>query len=301
MATTGYENFDLKPPRTGPDPVMITLSVALGLVLVGLAFLGFANQRAKSDALQMQQQIASLTQQLEAKESDMAALIADQEAEKKRIEKEWTERFETAQAANQAQLEKTYSTISAIVNESGGTMQQMKLLEQKVKDGKQLQQQEIAQMKALANGLAYLHKQYEKPISEFRELDEYLTAQMQMDRVPPAERGALLKRIFSKEYRDDHREQVAAYYKDQGRLDALEDTQVRVSAAYQNAQSAMGQIRLNTDKYLQDLNRIVDTKEANVDAVDSFFEVSQKILQVHQNMMNLEVPVQVEEPNPPRP
>jgi len=301
MANTGYENFDLKPPRSGPDPILIALSVALVLVLGGLAFMGFSANKAKSETAQLKERVASLSQQLDAKDADMQAMIADHQAEIERVNSEWATKMDQTVQASQERLQETYATISSIVNDSGYTMQYMKELEGKVKSGKQLQEEEIAKLRAMAGGLSYLHTQYEKPIHEFRELDEYISKQMQMDRVPEAERGPLLKRIFSKNAREEYRDQVAAYYQDQGRLDAFEDTHTRLSAAYQRAQSEMAQVRLDSNKYLKDLETLLADKEANIESVESFFDVSEKILQIHQRVMNIDLPEPMEPPTQVRP
>ena len=237
----------------------------------------------------MKEEIASLSQQLVEKQEDMKSLISEHNAELDRLNADWETRLANQQSEQEAKLQKSYETIAKIVNNSGETMSHMKDLEEKMKSGKELHQEEIEQLKAVGQGLAYLHKQYEKPLYEFQELDSYLSKQLQVQVSRPSEKTQLFKQLFNKQYRNNKQSQWEAYYRDRGRISGVKSARDKVATAYASAQSQMGAIKLDTDKYLANLDAIVANKEANTALLESFFEVSNEVLKVHQSVMDVKV------------
>ncbi|MEM8952597.1 MAG: hypothetical protein AAGD22_00455, partial [Verrucomicrobiota bacterium] len=62
------------------------------------------------------------------------------------------------------------------------------------------------------------------------------------------------------------------------------------------AQQQMSEVRLNTDKYLANLQSLISKKKANVQELDEFFKSSRKVLNIHQEIMRLQ-----ENQPPPKP
>ncbi|MEM7014296.1 MAG: hypothetical protein AAF585_22775, partial [Verrucomicrobiota bacterium] len=215
---SAYDNFDLKPPRRGADPILIGFGVALVLLLGSAGYLAWINTKAKGETRDLKEQVASLTMKLRDNEDDMKALISEHNAEIARVNDDWQTRLNNLQTEHEDKLQSNYETIAKIINNSGETMNHMKSLEEKMKSGKELHDEEIAQLKAVGQGLAYLHKQYEKPLYEFQELDGYLSKQMQVQVSRPSEKTKLFKQLFSKNYRNAKDAQWEAYYRDRGRI-----------------------------------------------------------------------------------
>ncbi|MFT5467311.1 MAG: hypothetical protein ACI8UO_002415 [Verrucomicrobiales bacterium] len=286
---SAYENFDIKPPKRGFDPMMISFIVALVILLASAGYMAFANTKAKRESAKLRNQVASLTQDLEAKQQDMQSMISDHSAELDRLKKEWDQRVVSLTEEHDASMQRSYEMITKIVNESGQTMGQLQTLEDKIKSGKQLVKEEIDQLRAFGQGLAYLHKQYEKPLYEFAELEAFLTKEMQVQVSRPAEKTKLFKQMFSKNYRESNKSQWEAYYRDRGRVAAVSTARNRVSAAYTRAQGQMASIQVDAQTYLAGLDAIIEGKQENVALLESFFEVSNEILRVHQAVMGVEV------------
>jgi len=286
------DSFDMKPPRSGPDPILVAISLVMVVVLGIAGYMAVSTTKANREKEDLNRQVASLTEELQKKEDELVAargevesLVKDYEGKIAQSNKEWTERLATTQADQEKRLRNYHETVSQIVNESGTTMNLMKDLETKMKAGQALQAKEVEQLKSMASGLAYLHQQYERPIHEFRELDSFLANQLQAQTVPPDQRGKFFKNLFSKDYR----EQMSQYYQDVGRRDAIETTREQVSMAYQRAQQEMSTIRVNTQQYLASLDSIIGQKKQTSAALDSFFTTSQEILKIHQRVMNVDL------------
>lgn len=284
---SAYDNFDIKPPRRGADPILIGFAVALVILLGSAGYMAWANTKAKGEARDLKEQVASLTLQLQDKEDDIKSLIVEHNAQLDRVNGDWQTRLDNLQNEHDAKLQSNYETIAKIINNSGETMNHMKTLEDKMKSGKELHDEEIAQLKAVGQGLAYLHKQYEKPLYEFQELDGYLSKQMQVQVSRPSEKTKLFKSLFSKNYRNQRDSQWEAYYRDRGRISGVKAARDKVATAYGKAQSQMSAIKLDTDQYLANLDAIVANKEANTELLESFFDVSSKVLEVHRSVMDV--------------
>ena len=191
-----YENFDLKPPKRRWDPLMISFIIALLILLGSAGYMAVANTKAKKEVSQLNNRVASLEQEVANKEADMKSLIADHAAELDRLNSEFEQRVTSLNQEHEASLERSYDMITRIVNESGETLGHLNALEEKIKSGKQLVQEEIDQLRAFGQGLAYLHKQYEKPLYEFVELEAYLTKELQVQVSRPSEKTKLFKQLF---------------------------------------------------------------------------------------------------------
>ncbi len=269
----------------GGQIAAIVLGIALLLAVGAAGYLGWKDSQARQRIGELEGEIAGLKQKMEqqaqARQEEFATMVSTHQAEIERINREWTAQMDRQKQNHEQQLQLSLDAIGEIVNESGETLKVMDTLESKIREGKELQEAEIHRLKAVANGLAYLHQQYEKPIHEFRELESYLSRQLEAQTLEPAQRGKFFRRMFSNEWRD----QMQEYYRDQGRISAIESTRKQVAAAYGRAQGEMARLKVGYDQYLANLNQLIDEKGADTKALDSFFDVSKEILSIHQRVM----------------
>jgi hypothetical protein len=172
-----------------------------------------------------------------------------------------------------------------MVHDSRKTIEYIGSVEDKLKAGQALDQDEAKRIRAVVNGLSFLKQQYSKPIQEFRELEGFLSQQLAAPTmVPPRERYGLLKRLFSDDYKRDRE----AFFKEQGQREAFDRARTKVTQAYANAQAQMKSLSMDTDEFLDKLDAIADGNEASVEDVDEFFAKSREILKVHDRIMNIE-------------
>ena len=229
----------------GRGPILTAVFLGLGLLAsIGVAgYLGWDNSKVKKQVSELEAEVAGLNEKLEKQAQDhqreFATMVATHQAEIDRVNKEWTAQMDRAKEMQDQQLQMSLDTISQIVNESGQTLKVMESLESKIKNGKELQDAEVKQLKAVASGLAYLQQQYEKPIHEFKELESYLSQQLEAQAVEPSERRGLFRRMFGDN--EEWREQMQAYYRDQGRIEAVDAARTQVANAYGRAQKRNGQ------------------------------------------------------------
>ena len=173
------DNFESKqddpllPYRTSQaKPAIITLSILLAAALGGAGYLFHLKSVAEGESQRHMTQIDVLSEQLSQSkqnaESDMANMIATHQIEIERLNTEWKAQVEHQKLAGEEQVKRSFAAVNQIVNQSGETLKTIALLEQKVKEGKALQESEIEDLKAFANGLSYLHQQYEKPNSRIQ-------------------------------------------------------------------------------------------------------------------------------------
>ncbi len=288
-------------PNKGPLITAITLGVALLGAIGAAGYLGWVGNKAKVEISELEGEVAALQQKLEEQSQDhqqeFATMVATHQADFDRVNKEWTAQMNRQKQQQDQQLQLSLNTISQIVNESGQTLKVMETLESKIRSGKELQEAEVEQLKAVANGLGYLQQQYEKPIHEFRELEAFLSQQLEAQAVEPEMRGKFFRKMFSNEWE----EQMQEYYRDQGRIAAIDLARTKVASAYDRAQGEMAKVKKGYDEYIQNLNQIIEEKGANTEALESFFDVSSEILKIHQRVMSIKPDVGTPPANLDRP
>ena len=173
-----------------------------------------------------------------------------------------------------------------IVYDSRKTLEYVGTIEDKLKTGKALDEKESQQIQSVVAGISFLHQQYEKPIHEFRELERFLAEQLAVPAsIPPKERYGLMKRMFKNE---EFKAEEASFYREEGQRAAFDKARTKVSEAYSRAQSQMKALKLDSNKFLNDLDNIVASNNASVDEVNDFFAKSKEILKIHDKIMNLE-------------
>jgi len=270
--------------RTG----VIVLSVLLLMALGACGVIGYYWSLDKGKLLSQENQLRSLQSDLialEASNADLGGQLEDQRSENERVRNEWDTQVSQLKKEHREQMESTYAQMDNIIHDSRKTLEYIAGVERKLKAGQAISKEEARQLAAIGTGLTFLHKQYEKPIEEFRELEKFLADQLNVAAVvPPTQRGKFFKRMFSKDYREHEQE----YFRDQGKRDAFERSRVKVTQAYARAQSQMKQLSVQSTEYLDQLQAIVDSNNANAADIENFFDQSREILQIHDRIMNLE-------------
>ncbi|NNE90091.1 MAG: hypothetical protein HKN23_00440 [Verrucomicrobiales bacterium] len=245
-----------------------------------------ADQKA---VLEAETQLKSLNEQisqLETARSDLSTQLAEKQAELERIRTESATRIAELEKEHRETVQKTYAQMDEIVYDSRKTLEYIGTIEDKLKTGKALDEEEAGKLRTVVTGLTFLHEQYEKPIHEFRELERFLTDQLNVPRsVPPAERYGLLKRIFKNR---EFKAEQASFFQEEGQRQAFVRARTKVSEAYSRAQSQMKSLKLDSSKFLNQLDTIVESNEGQVAEVDDFFEKSKEILKIHDRIMKLE-------------
>jgi hypothetical protein len=290
---TTFSDPDPEPRRF--DPVMAGLTSALFLLLGSTVYLAIGLRDRGNQLSEARGELAVLQTQIEEAKKQADRDKSAHAAEIQRLNADWQSQVNAVQEATDQRLNQGMAAVAKVVddvvNNSEATVGYLQQLEAKVRSGQQLQRAEIDKLRAVAGGLAYLNKQYEKPIEEFKELDAYVSKQLQLPpTTSPEEKGKLLRRLFNPAYREQQKAQLAEFYEDQGRREALTSMQTKVVESYGEAQRQMASIRVDQEKYLKSLDALVNGKAADIQAMDSFFQVSAKILDIHQKMMTVEAP-----------
>ncbi len=277
------------PPAKGGGKVAIIILTLLLVAALGAAgTLGYFWSQEQKKALAAETRNKELTEaidDLKREQSSLESQLADKNAE---LQQERADRIKERQqllAEKNEEIQQAYARFNEMVYDSRKTMEYIGSVQDKLRAGKRLDEEEAKQLRAVVNGLGFLKQQYSKPIQEFRELESYLSEQLAAPQmVPPKERYGLLKRIFSQDYKQDRE----AFFKEQGQREAFERARTKVVQAYANAQAQMKQLSLDTDEFLDKLDAIADANEASATDVQQFFDKSKEILKIHDRIMSIE-------------
>ncbi len=290
-------DFGARRQGQSQTPLVIVI-IALVLALAGCGVLGYYWSQAQAELEKLDSELGvqkAQVQELELQKKDLGTALDEQRNEMDRLKKEWTDQVAELKKEHQSRMERTYARMNGIVHDSRKTLEYIGALEDKLKAGETLNEKEAQDLDAIVSGLVVLHRQYQKPIHEFRELEAFLSDQLQLQgEVRPSSKLAFFKRIFNKDYR----EAEEAFIRDQGRREAFERARVKVVEAYNRAQAEMEKISIDAGKYLDQLDAIVGSNKAASAEVNEFFEKSKEILKIHDKIMSIE-PEQEAEPVKP--
>lgn len=274
--------------------VAIVLLVILLFAAVGSAlFIGKLWSEEQSKTLTLENQVKETmlkTSTLENKNAELSSLLADKQTELERMREEWETQVSTLREQHKDQLQRTYGQMNEILYDSKKTLSYIGDIETRLRDGQNLDRDEALQLQNVVNGLAFLHEQYKKPLNEFRELDRYFNQQLAAlpsSRVDPIESTPLGKRIFQNK---KFKEERARYFQNEGRRSALTEARNRVKSAYASAQRQMEGLSLDLNKYLAQLDAVVESNENSSESVEEFFETSKEILKIHDRIMSIDPP-----------
>lgn len=287
------EEYGYSRPGRGKTVVIVLLTILLLAAGGAAGFLGKLWSDEQSKVLTLDEQIKDISRrvsQTENKNAELSSLLADKQAETERIVEEWSTQVEALKKQHAEQLQRTYGQMNEIVYDSRKTLAYIGDIETRMRSGQQIDQDEAAKLSGVINGLAFLHQQYAKPLNEFRELDRYFSRQLSSlpaNAVDPLEAAPLGKRLFKNK---ELKEERAEYFQKQGRRSAIVEAKTAVANAYASAQRQMADISLDLNKYLVQLQKIVDSNNASAAEVEEFFEKSKEILKIHDKIMNIEPP-----------
>ncbi|MBL9133333.1 MAG: hypothetical protein JNG86_19130 [Verrucomicrobiaceae bacterium] len=163
------------------------------------------------------------------------------------------------------------------------TLGYINTLEDKVKAGQALTKAEVERLTIITTGLGYLKKQYQKPMQEFKELQDYFEAQAAKRVEKP--KGNFFKRLFSKDFREAEKE----YERSEGARVAFEQAQGVFTEVYSKAQKSMAGVSLDADAQIKKLQDYLDEKrQQNSEDLSSFFNQARKALRTHQDVLDFE-------------
>lgn len=279
--------FETRRKRQNNVPIILT-SLALVLALAGCGVLAYFWSQSKDVLVQRGRELEAqkvISEEHRQEKMDLGIILDEQRNEIDRIKKEWSDQVVAMKRDHQQRMERTYAKMNSIVYDSRKTMEYISTLEDKLKTGEALNEKEAKNLDAIVSGLVVLHQQYSKPIHEFRELEAFLSEQLQLQgAVPPNRKLSFFKRIFNKDYR----EAEESFIRDQGRREAFETARGKVVEAYSRAQAEMDKVSLNAGQYLDQLDQIVGSNKAASAEMAEFFEKSKEILKIHDRIMSIE-------------
>lgn len=303
----------------------IALALLLLFATIGAAIMGKMWSDERSKSLRSEQSFRKASEKLsemEVRNAELASQIADKQAEIERLKND----FVQLEADHKEQLQRTFAQMNEIVYDSKKTLNYINGIETRLRKGQRIDKEEAAKLANVVNGLSFLHEQYKKPISEFRELDQYFqkqldaiprgsaiassrptssTASVAVSRPDPSQTTSVLKKIFqNKKYKQDRdaylQEKGRAagisqgiaqgryYGRQEGKREALTQARQVVQQAYARAQKQMGELQIDKDQYLAQLNELVASNQQSAEDVEDFFEKSKEILKIHDTIMNVE-------------
>jgi len=271
--------------------ILLVLSIASAAIFAGLFIWAFQTGKAAQDAAdfaaletsKVRNEVAEANARTESLRDEMEAQQREAESRIVELNTEWTERLEKTRADNDARIGRLFGQFNEIIHDSAATAEYLRKLEGRLRQGKELGEQEIEELQLIAGSLGYLHAQYQKPLAEFRELEQFLINQLQIPPMPPGQRMAFFRRIFSRDYR----EQELEYQRDLGKMEAFEASRVKVVETYARAQKQMAAIRLDTDRTIARLRALAEKKETDTKDLAEFLRQSHRVLDVHAEVMKL--------------
>ncbi len=273
--------------------VTIIVLILLFLAATGAAiFLAKNWSDEQSRMLVIERQLNEASDKLsqaEVKNGELSSLLADKQAENERIKEEWASQIETLKTQHTGQLQRTYGQLNEIVYDSRKTLAYIGDVETRLRTGQNIDKEEAAKLTSVINGLAFLYEQYKKPMAEFREVDRYISQQLASipESGDPKESTPALQRLFKNK---QFKEAQATYNQDKGKKEALIKAKVEVQAAYARAQSQMRSLDFDKNKYLLQLDKIVESNQNSAQDVEDFFNSSKEILKIHDKIMNIKPP-----------
>ena len=300
----------------------IILALLLLGVTIAATYLGKLWTDEKAKSLQAEQTFKTMSHRLsdvETRNSELSSLVADKQSELERLKLDWSSQVAEMEASHKEQLERAFAQMNEIVYDSQKTLTYINDVETRLRQGQKMDRNEARKLASVVNGLSFLHEQYKKPIGEFRELDRYFQKQLESiprsssgqvirasatvsaSRPDPATTTNVIKRIFNNRKYKAERE---AYLQEKGRAqgivegrvtgrqegkrEALTQAQRAVQQAYGRAQAQMNELALDKNKFLAQLDQLVESNNQSAAEVEAFFQQSKQILKIHDQIMSIE-------------
>jgi hypothetical protein len=232
---------------------------------------------------------SALASEQEAHQVAIKAMMADHEKS-----------LDGLRSDQRKQMATAFKEFENIFEGNRRTIDYIDALEGKVKAGQGVSKAEVEKLSLIATGISFLQKEYQKPFSEFKQLEDYLAKQAAAlttrDANAQPTRFGFFKRMFNKDFREAEKQQL----RDQGAREAFEAAQTKFTAAYAVAQRQMNTISIDAEAYTKKLYTLIDEKQlANKEDLSSFFQQAREALRTHQEVLDFQPTVTPE--STPRP
>jgi type II secretory pathway pseudopilin PulG len=267
---------------------LVTLLV---IALLGSGVLGWFLFQTRTDNDALRAQLARLegehTEALKQRDEQMQRALENQAAKHQQaidtINAEHDKAVTAMRQGERQRLAAAAKEFDNIFEGNKATLGYLNSLEDKVKAGQTLAKAEVERLTIITTGLGYLKKQYQKPMQEFKELQDYFEAQAAKVTAKP--KGNFFKRLFSKEFREAEKE----YERSEGARQAFEQAQGVFIQVYSKAQKAMGNVSLDADAQIKKLQDYLDEKkQQNPEDLSALFSQARKALRTHQEVLDFE-------------
>ncbi len=180
-------------------------------------------------------------------------------------------------------LEENYDQLYNIIHDSSVVSSNLDTLKDAILNTNTASSADIAKIEDVLLGLNYLVNQYEKPLYNFKEIENYIVGRLDIEHLSPSKRFAFLKMLFSKKYR----QKLKDYHKYEGGREVLVDVRERIHGAYEKAQFEVAANRegiMNHVKALEIMNR--ERKYDNQKLVRMISD-AQEVLEIHNEFIRL--------------
>jgi hypothetical protein len=234
-----------------------------------------------------------------AKEKEEALAAQNEENQKvvQTLKDDFDRKLDALRADERKRVSTAFSQFSDILDGNKKTLEYINALESKVKAGQGIDKNEAEKLAVFATGLSYLHKQYQKPFREFRELESYLNRQANANVESPNMNYAFWKRLFNSEFREKERE----FYRTEGERRGFQDASAKFDVAYAAAQKQMNAVNADFESSITKLNDFVNEKKKDAPDLSDFFNQARKTLNTHQKLLEFQPDVGKPGAEPPRP
>lgn len=275
------------------------------LLVVALAGMGTWVWKLKEKLDDSDATMAQMTQshraELDTKAKEAQEALAAQNEEHQKVvqgvKDDFEKKLDALRADEHKRVAAAFSQFSDILDGNKKTLEYINALEQKVKSGQALNKNEAEKLAVFATGLSYLHRQYQKPFTEFKELEGYLSQRANANVESPDMRFAFWKRMFNSEFREKERE----FYRTEGERRGFQDASDKFGKAYAAAQKQMAAANMDFEKSIAKMNDFVNEKQKDVPDLSDFFNQARKSLNTHQKLLEFQPDVNkpsVEQPRP---
>lgn len=231
------------------------------------------------------------------RESDekLEALEAAHDEELVAVEDGFQRKIDELKARQSERISNAYAQFNDLVGESNEALAYIGEIEAKLRMGQEATEVELEKLGAIASALAVLGDQYRKPMAEFQALGDYFAERAAAQPDAPDKRLGFLKRIFSRNFREQER----TYREDLAKQQAYQDVLAQFTEAYQKAQAKINAIGVDLTKQAAQVYALIDEKSVALKDLESFFKTSREALDIHQQMLEFEP--EVPEPAFPEP
>ncbi len=271
----------------------ITAALAAIAVIVSLILAGQRSALRKDLAASQADTMIARKELAEAKRVHAEELLAVQDqaaANLQSAEARWKDATRQLEEQHADRLAAANSQFNDLLENGRRSLGYIGTLEKKLQDDQTLEAGEIERLAAIASGLDHLRAQYRKPMQEFTELGAYFERQANVSVTEPeTKRLRGIKRLVSKSFREEEREQKREYEQQLGQRAAFEVAHARFSAAYASAQKQMDALGKDMADHSQRLYALIDEgRAANSEDLARFFAESKKAINVHLEMIELD-------------